>query len=191
MEDQELVQQILNGDQKAVSLFYRRFREPLLAAVSEKVDFGVAEELVQEIFLSALQSLPLFSGKSSLYSWLLGIARHEVCDYYRKRKIKEVVFSKLPFLKRLVSQALSPETAFEEKELKEKIKSSLGKLSEGYRRILRLRYIDGCSVADLALKLGISYKSAESKLFRARLAFQKIYSQSQADHQNHSFNHAA
>jgi len=184
MTDQELVRKILKGDQQAVNQFYRQYREKLLALISQKVDGQVAEEIGQDTFLSALDSLPLFAGRSSLYTWLVGIARHEIADYYRRKKLKEVVFSRIPFLKKIVSQALSPEMALEEKELKEKIKKSFGSLSEGYRQILRLRYVDGYHVSDLAKRLGVSYKSAESKLFRARVAFQKVFAESKGNYQN-------
>ena len=175
MTDRQLIEGILAGDSRVEELFYKRFRPRLLAFIQKKVRSGPAEELLQETFISGLQSLPGFKGQSSLSSWLVAIARHEIADFYRKKKIKEVVFSRLPFLKKLVSQALSPQVAYEEKELKQKIGRTFGKLSEGYTQILRLKYCDGYSVAQLAQKLKITYKSAESRLFRARLAFQKEF----------------
>ena len=175
MQDSQLVERILAGDDEAIGFFCRRYRKRLLIFIERKVRQGPAEEIVQDVFVSALQSLPVYKGKASLYSWLLGIARHEIADYYRKKKIKEIVFSRLPFLEKLVSKALSPEIAYEEKELKQKIKRSFAGVSEGYRQILRLKYCEGYSVADLAKKLGVTYKSAESKLFRARLAFQQEF----------------
>ena len=174
------------NDQK-FNFFYRQFRSRLLSLIEKKVPPGVAEEILQDTFLSAYMSWPAFSGRSSFFSWLAGIARHEIADYYRRQKIKEIVFSRLPFLKKIVSRALSPETVYEEKELKEKVKRTFARLSEGYCQILRLRYIDGLTVTELAKKLGISYKATESKLFRARLAFQRIFGQSRTIYQNWHF----
>lgn len=186
MTDFEMIQMILKGNQTAVTGFYRRFQPKLTAFIAKKVDGRVVEEILQDTFISALQSLPLFKGKSSLESWLFSIAKHEICDYYRKKKIKEVVFSKLPFLEKLISRALSPETAYEEKELKEKIRHCFGRLSEGKHRILRLRYVEGWSVGEIAAKLKISYKSCESRLSRARLAFQNEFvGQNQNCYQNY------
>ena len=175
MQDKQLVEKILAGDDKAIGLFCRQYRKKLLIFIERKVRQGPAEEITQDVFVSALESLPVYKGKGSLYSWLLGIARHEIADYYRKKKIKEIVFSRLPFLEKLVSKVLSPEIAYEEKELKQKIKRSFAGVSEGYRQILRLKYCEGYSVADIAKKLEISFKSAESRIFRARLAFQKEF----------------
>jgi len=175
MEDKQLVEKILAGDDKAIGLFSRQYRKKLLVFIERKVRQGPAEEIAQDVFVAALESLPMYGNRGSLYSWLLGIARHEIADYYRKKKIKEIVFSRLPFLEKLVSKVLSPEIAYEEKELKQKIKRSFAGVSEGYRQILRLKYCEGYSVADIAKKLEISFKSAESRIFRARLAFQKEF----------------
>lgn len=192
MTDQELIQEILKGNQSAVSLFYRRYQPKLQAYIAHKINERSVEEVLQDTFISALQSLALFAGKSTLESWLFSIARHEVCDYYRKQKIKEIVFSKVPFLAKLISAALSPEMAYEEVELKEKVKNTLGKLNEGKRRLLRLRYIDGRSVKEVAGLLAVSYKAAESKLSRARLAFQKEFvGQNQKHYQSKSFTGSA
>lgn len=192
MDEKLLVKRMLNGDEQAINLFYRGFRPKILSHVQRKVPFGRAEELTQEIFIGAFQSLPRYKAKASLSSWLLAIARHEIADYYRKKKIKEIVFSRLPFLKKLVTEALSPDVAYEEKELKLKIKRTFSRLSEGYCQILRLKYCEGFSVAQVADKFGISYKSAESKIFRARLAFQREFEQqSQKGHQTRNPNYSS
>src|SRR4051812_6063295 len=44
----------------------------------------VAQDLVQETFLSAIRSYAKFAGQSSIRSWLCGILKHKICDYYRK-----------------------------------------------------------------------------------------------------------
>ena len=44
-----------------------------------------AEDLLQETLLAAWQGLPKFRGDASLRSWILGIARHKLDDYYRRR----------------------------------------------------------------------------------------------------------
>src|SRR3989344_6077802 len=90
-------------------------RQRLTRFVSQKVaDPMDVDEIVQDSLLSALDSLPGFRGQSQLFTWVCGIARHEVMDFYRRKKIKQIVFSKLPFLEKLVSQALGPELAYQE-----------------------------------------------------------------------------
>lgn len=152
------------------------FRARLTRFISQKVaDPMDVDEIVQDSLLSALDSLPGFRGQSQLFTWVCGIARHEVLDFYRRKKIKQIVFSKLPFLEKLVSQALGPELAYQELETKTKILNTLKNLSEGYAQILRLKYVEGRSMAEIAEKLNLTIKAVESRLTRARLAFQKVY----------------
>ncbi len=176
MQDKILVNQILNKDKKAVEQLYRLYSCKLLDFISQKIpNHKDAEEILNDVFISSLDSLPIFNFKSSLGTWMIGIAKHEVVDYYRKKRIKTLVFSHFPFLEKIVDRALGPELALQEKETKTKIFKSLKSLSEGYCQILRLKYIDGLSMAEISKVLKITVKAVESRLFRARLAFKKEY----------------
>jgi len=91
-----------------------KYRQRLIKFVSKKVgDYADVEEIVQDTLISALDSFSSYKGKSKVFTWLCGIARHEIGDFYRKKKIKQIVFSKLPFLEKLVSEALCPELAYQ------------------------------------------------------------------------------
>ena len=155
-------------------------RQKLLKFVATKVsDPADAEDIVQEALIAIFTSLPLFKGKSAFLTWAYAIAKHEIADFYRKKKIKQIVFSRLPFLEGLVSQALGPELAYQELESKRKIVACLKRLSEGYSRVLRLKYIDGLTMRQIAEELSLTVKAVESRLTRARLAFQKVYADSE------------
>jgi len=176
MSERELVKKILKGNKKAIREFYEAYEKRLLNFILRKVDNKKdAEEILQDTFISALDSLPLFKGQSSLLTWLCAISRHEIADFYRRKKLKTIIFSRLPFLKKIVDRALGPELALQEKEAKEKIYKTFKNLSEGYSQILRLKYIEGLTMAQIAFKLGKTVKAVESKLSRARLSFQNEY----------------
>ncbi|KKS79245.1 MAG: ECF-family RNA polymerase sigma factor [Candidatus Beckwithbacteria bacterium GW2011_GWA2_43_10] len=155
-----------------------KYRQRLTKFVAKRVDnFMDVEEIVQDTLLSAMDSLPTFKGKSSQFTWLCAIARHEIGDFYRRKKIKQIVFSKCPWLKELVDEALGPELAYQELETKTRILKTFKNISEGYAKILRLKYVEGRSMKEIARKLNLTVKAVESRLTRARLAFQKIYVQ--------------
>jgi RNA polymerase sigma-70 factor (ECF subfamily) len=130
-----------------------------------------AEEIFQETLISVTQSLPSFQGNSSFFTWVCGIANHEIADFYRKKKIKTFLFSNFPFLENIISEALGPEEKLLEKELKKDVKNALGRLSEGYSLILRLKYYNDLSMQEIAQKLNLTVKAVESRLSRAREAF--------------------
>lgn len=132
-----------------------------------------AEEIFQEVLASATDSLALFQGKSQFFTWLCGIANHEIADFYRKKKIKTVLFSHFPFLETIASEALTPDETLEKEELRKEVKKVLAVLSEGYGEVLRQKYIDGLSMKEIAKKAKTTIKAVESKLTRAREAFRK------------------
>lgn len=133
------------------------------------------ETILQETLVSALESWPTFSKKSSFYTWLCGIAKHEIADFYRKKKLKTLLFSRLPWLEELASEALGPEQIFLRKEFEAEVKATLNNLTAGYREILRLKYYQGLEVSEIAQKLNETVSAIESRLFRARRAFAKAF----------------
>lgn len=136
-------------------------------------DSGEAEEILQETLVSASLSYPLFKGDSSFLTWVCAIANHEIADFYRKKKIKTILFSRFPFLENIISEALSPEEELEKKQLRKEVKNILVSLSEGYSEILRLKYYQGLSMLEIAQKMKTTVKAVESRLSRAREAFRR------------------
>jgi len=123
-------------------------------------------------FLEAIRD---FTGASKLKTFLYAIASHKVIDWYRKKKIRHVVFSAVPQLESLIAPLFGPEEALDASFLREKIYTTLGQLLPMYKKVLLLKYVDDFSVTEIAGKLAISFKSAESQLFRARRAFVEAF----------------
>src|SRR5262245_17661944 len=57
----------------------------------------IAQDLVQETLLAAVRTRDRFRGGSTVRSWLCGILKHKICDYYRKLG-RETSFTDLEFL---------------------------------------------------------------------------------------------
>lgn len=134
------------------------------------------DDLLQETLMAAIEAYPRFSGRSALFTWLCGIAKHEIADFYRKKKVKTFLFSHFPWLENLASQALGPEQVLLRKEFEERVKATINSLSEGYCQVLRLKYYQGLSVKEISRKLGETTKAIESRLCRARKAFAEAFS---------------
>src|SRR3989338_7773982 len=94
LEETRLVTRLLGGEEQALQEWVREYEPRLWRFVVKKMKQEDAQEVVQDTLLAALDSLPVWSGKSSLFSWLCGIARHEIADFYRKRRLKTIAFSK-------------------------------------------------------------------------------------------------
>lgn len=176
MDEKEIVSQILTGNEKVLRLFYRHFQPSLSSYIKNKVaDLEDVEEVMQDTFLAAIEGLRDFSFRCRLFTFICSIANHKVIDFYRRKKIKNIVFSRMSEIEPLVSTILGPEEKLDEALLRQKIKQTFEMISPKYRRILQLKYIYGFSVGEIADKLAISFKSAESSLFRARRAFAIAY----------------
>lgn len=174
--DEELIQKILSRDRRALSLFYRTYAPALRRYIHAKIANSFdAEEILQDSLFAFLEAIRDFAGRASIKTFLFSITNHKIIDFYRKKKLKQVVFSKFPQLSELISPVLNPEEELDANQFKEKVSRTLARLLPRYRQILVLKYLDNVSVSEIASKLTISFKSAESRLFRARKAFIEIY----------------
>ncbi|MBI4066142.1 RNA polymerase sigma factor [Candidatus Gottesmanbacteria bacterium] len=176
MNDQELVTSILKRDRHALSEFYRTYAPKLRQFIRSKINSpDDAEEVLQDVLYAFLEAIRDFTGSSKLTTFLYAITSHKVIDWYRRKKIRHVVFSAVPQLESLVAPLLGPEEELDASLLREKIRVVLGRLLPMHRSVLILKYADDFTVADIAKKLAISFKSAESQLFRARKAFVELF----------------
>jgi RNA polymerase sigma factor (sigma-70 family) len=172
VNDASLISQILARDRHALSVFYRRYTPRLRAYILGKVSAQEdAEEILQDTLYAFLEAIRDFEGHATINTFLFSICNHKIIDFYRRKKIKHLVFSRTPGLEILVSPLLNPEQEFDTRLLKEKIHRVLSYLLPQYRKLLILKYFDDLSVSEIARQLAVSVKSAESQLFRARKAF--------------------
>jgi RNA polymerase sigma-70 factor (ECF subfamily) len=176
--DYLLAQRILRGDEKALRVFYDAHFERIYHFVLTRVDLDHqrAEEVVQETFLSGLRGLPRYSGESSLYSWLCGIAKHKAVDNLRlqaRRSRQEVPFSALAGSEEGRAFEIQDRSApYEQAEL---VHRTLFALPSHYRSVLTHKYIEEQTTKEIAAAAGRSAKAVESLLTRARNAFRKAF----------------
>jgi RNA polymerase sigma-70 factor, ECF subfamily len=175
-EDSELVAKILARDRHALAIFYRRYSPKLALFIKHKVNnVADGEEILQDTLFAFLEAIRDFHGASSIKTFLFSICHHKIIDYYRRRKLKQMVFSQMPNLEALVSPMLNPEQELDTTLLKEKIHMVLERILPHYRQLLVSKYVDNLSVSEVAGKFALSFKSAESQLFRARKAFVELF----------------
>ena len=141
-----------------------------------------AEEIVGEVFYQAFRDLKKCDAQSTPDSWLRGIARHRVLDFYRKNKrrpVVEIAFNTFDeeMAHRLFDLEASevPSDSLEREELGLLVELALSDLPSGYERVLRLKYVDERAVKDIAEVLKATPKAIEAKLHRARLAFRDAF----------------
>lgn len=168
--DQKLARELLSGNKRALRRFHRQYYKRLLAYVSGRVRTREdAEEITQDSFISFLDSLPMFGFGSSLWTFLVAIAKHEIADYFRRLYAKRAI-AYVPFIEHIYREPMhsADETA-------ELFYQAMEKLTRKERRLLLWKYRDGLSVSEMAQRLGTGVKAVESRLFRARQSFKVAY----------------
>lgn len=172
---EQIVSEVLGGQSGAATKFYRTYAAKLRRYLMAKLPDPEVEEILQDTFLSAFDSLPLYRGESSVSTWLISIARHEVADFYRKRYIRQAVEKTAPLFENMVSEILSPEFDYEKKKIEKRFFATYRELSKQYQDVLSYRYELSMSVKEISERMELSFKATESLLYRARLAFREAY----------------
>jgi len=174
------IKRILRGDSHAAVEFYRSCSPKILSYLSKKLPrYEDAQELTNDVFLDAIDSLSMLKKKKSIMAWLYRIAHNKTVDFYRRRKIKSVLLSQMPFLQVISSEINQPEFQFDKNKIRDTIESALHSLSQKYQKILMLHYEEKISVKELARVFNLSFKATESLLFRARRSFRLAYAHSE------------
>jgi RNA polymerase sigma factor (sigma-70 family) len=172
--ERELVAAVRQGDDRAFEELFARYRGRITAYVLGMVrDHARAEDITQEVFLSALRRLRDTERPIAFKPWIYEIARNACIDEFRRaRRTAEVSLhgdddSSGPE-RNLVSKQPTPDAAMENKQRLEALRGAFRGLSENHHRILVMRELEGLSYAEIAQRLEMSRPMVESTLFRAR-----------------------
>lgn len=170
MISDQLVHRLKTGEKRAIHEWYAFYAPRLRTFFAGRVkQIHDVDELTHDTFLSCLQSLPLYRGEGNFYGWMLSIARHELADYYRKLYAKKVI-AVLPLGEQVLEAA-----GKEGHEVQQTVQAVLDKLPSTVSELLALKYIDKLSVEAIAAKLEESPHAIQSRLYRARNAFRKVF----------------
>jgi len=177
-DELRLVAAVLRKDRKATAQFVARYTDPVYAYVKHRLAprADLVEDIVQDVFLAALASLERFRGASSIRSWLLGISRHKVEDYYRERLREPEPLGGDEHLEPPDERPLLDE-AIDRQRMEARTQDVLRQLPEAYAAVLLWRYWECRSVSEIAAATGKTDKSVERLLARARARFRDFWEQ--------------
>jgi RNA polymerase sigma-70 factor (ECF subfamily) len=139
-------------------------------------DLETAEAVLQDTFIAAFRSYKAFRHKSSYFTWLCKISLNKLTDYYRNevhRKSKFVIPS-LNQLNSVFDPGLTPEEKLSLDELRNSVNSCLDLLPPEYRQLLHLKYYQDLTGREICLKMNLTPRQLEGKLYRARHTLAKV-----------------
>ena len=172
--DTDLVAAVRTGDDDAFAALYARYHEAIVRFAHGMVrDWARAEDVSQEVFISALRRIRETERPINFRPWVYEIARNACIDHFRRSKRAEELSIDGGALRpreraELADRRAVPERAVEVGEQMDHLRGAFGGLSDNHHRILVLRELEGLSYREIGERMGMTRPSVESTLFRAR-----------------------
>src|SRR4051812_7484251 len=180
--DTELVAAVRRGDDRAFEELYARYHRRISSYIFGMVkDHARAEDLTQEVFMSALRRMRDTDRPIAFKPWVYEIAKNACIDQFRRSKrAEEVSYDADEGMGaadygRLTSSDATPDIAMERRQDLDHLRGALGGLSEAHHQILVMREFEGLSYREIGERMGMSRPSVESTLFRARKRLTEEY----------------
>jgi RNA polymerase sigma-70 factor (ECF subfamily) len=179
--DLAIAKRLLAGDERAFRELFGGVFPKLYRFALARLDGNSDEatDVVQQTLCKAFEHLDSYRGEASLYGWMCQICRNVIADLARRRQREHVYVSLLEddtaiqgILESLSApDADEPEQQANRSDIARLIQATLDCLPGHYGDVLEWKYVDGLSVKEIAERLAIGPKAAESMLTRARVAF--------------------
>lgn len=169
--DCELAALALGGQQAAFREFLRRYKEPVYRLIRSNIgDADEAMDLTQETFVAAFGALKKYDPSRPFRFWVMRIALNKCRDWTRRQAVRNF-FSKARPIEEvldLADDAPTPEAEASDRAELARVTRAIAILPQKLRQVLVLRAVEGLSQAEAADALGVSGKTIETRLHRAR-----------------------
>jgi RNA polymerase sigma factor (sigma-70 family) len=172
--EQELIVAARTGDDRSFEELYARYRDRIGAFIRARMrDHTRAEDVAQEVFISALRRLRGSDQEIIFKPWIYEIAKNACIDEHRRnQRYREISLDSSDELSggggALVSIAPTPAAAMEGKQKLDDLRGAFGGLSQSHHQLLVMREFEGLSYDEIGRRTGMSRQMVESALFRAR-----------------------
>jgi len=164
--DDALVQAIGTGDRWAMRVLFDRHKNRVFRFILRMVrDRALAEDLLNDVFLDVWPRADLFAGRSSVSTWLLGIARHKALTALAARRPQQLDDEAALDI---VDPAPDPERELAGKQRATLLRRAIDSLTAKHREIVDLVYDQGKSIAEIAELLRIPANTVKTRMFHAR-----------------------
>ncbi len=176
----QLVSDARAGDEKAYEKLLNRYNHGIYNMIYQMVkNRDETEDLVQETFIKAFNSLDSYNEQYAFSTWLYKIAFNNCIDSLRKRKLKTmsidtpVRLNESEVQMEIKDDSESPEQNYIYNEKKKQIQDCIQSLPEKYRKTILLRHRDEKSYEEISTILNIPLGTVKARIFRAREMLKK------------------
>jgi RNA polymerase sigma-70 factor (ECF subfamily) len=164
--DEALIGRIAAGDKLAMQTLFERHQIKVYRFVLRLVrNESTAEDLISDVFLDVWRQADRFAGRSTVSTWLLGIARFKALTVLRKRpedELDEEMMEAIP------DDADDAEVTLQKKDKAGIMRDCIRALSADHKEIIDLVYYHEKSVSEVAIILDIPEATVKTRMFYAR-----------------------
>lgn len=165
----------------AITLLMRAFGDDLYRHCRQVLgDACLADDVHQTVFVEAYRDLPRFAGRSSLRTWLYGIARHRCLDALKATRRFRLRFSLGSALPERADERAAADERLVDRARRQALERGLARLAPKARIALLLRYQEGLSYEEMAGISGERAKTLQARVARAVLRLRKYLEASDA-----------
>jgi len=184
-DDHRLIDACRDGDTAAFGVLVRRYQDRLFHTVYRLVENAEdAQDVVQEAFLNAYQSLDGFKGDSLFFTWLYRIAVNSAISLKRKRRVVLSIDAARNGEGGVEpadpSEQTRPGHHLEQQEQERRVQRALARLSPEHRAVLVMKDMEGQKYETMAEILQVPIGTIRSRLHRARLELRELLEQEEA-----------
>ena len=154
--DAPLVAAARRGDRAAFGALYRRHARLVQAVLLARVAPDGVDDLVQDVFVAAMDKLGTLRDDRAFAPWIAAIARRRAADWRRRRRDTVELDDTLAGDPRLDDDAAAAREAVD----------AIASLPEAYRETLLLRFVAGLTGPEIAERTGLSHGSVRVNLHR-------------------------
>lgn len=174
-EDIKHINSAINGDQDAFAWLMKKYKGPLQNLIYRMVsDKNEIEDLIQEVFIKAFNSLKNYNQEYAFSTWIYRIAINNTIDYLRKKKIETFSIDSEGDDDEDRPKFEIPDTSYSAdaniilEQRQQIINDAINSLPEKYKKVIELRHKEELSYEEISEILGLPIGTVKAHLFRAR-----------------------
>jgi len=164
--DEELMEAISNGNQKAFGILYDRWSRIMLNYFYKMLwqDREKAEDFMQDLFTKIIHKPYLFNTSRSFKTWVYSVANNMCKNEYRKQEVRKGTSNNLNE-EISIAGTESPDKQHDMNQFNDRLKEELNELSDNHRKVFIMRFKQNLSIKEIAEIMQTSEGTIKSRIF--------------------------